>query len=147
MRLWPGPLRPPGLVWPNRLFALCCEASAGFLPALPRLLEMDHTQPTTKGSGNPRLFGAPLRKAVHESCPPTSRACLGIQAEPFLRSQSCLGWRIPGILNRLDLTLGHPVSERGTMRLCRVWCLECRWPWRLEGCGDLWLEAWMAHFD
>lgn len=147
MRLWPGPLRPPGLVWPNRLFALCCEAGAGFLPALPRLLEMDHTQPTTKGSGNPRLFGAPLRKAVHESCPPTSGACLGIQAEPFLRSQSCLGWRIPGILNRLDLTLAHPVSERGTMRLCRVWCLECRWPWRLEGCGDLWLEAWMARFD
>lgn len=78
------------------------------------------TQPTTRGSGNPHLFGAPLRKAVHESCPPTSRAHLGVRAEPFLRSQGCLGWRI---LNRLDLTLGHPVSERGTVRLAEssVW--------------------------
>ena len=106
--------------------------------------------PPRGGQETPICSVHPSGRPSMSPAPPTSCARLGVRAEPFLRSQSCLAWRIPGILNRLDLTLSHPVSEKGTMSLCKVWCLgqslECRWPLRLEGCGDLWLEAWIAHF-
>lgn len=54
-----GPLRPQVLVWRNLLFALCCEADEGFLPALPRLSEAGHPWPTTRGVRKPPSFGSP----------------------------------------------------------------------------------------
>lgn len=95
-------------MWRNPLFASCREADAGFLPALPRLLETGHTQPTTEGSGNPHQFDAPSGRQPGE-LRPAGRTSV---SQALSESQGRLQQTVLGVQRRLYLILGSPVLRR-----------------------------------